>query len=102
MGENMSYVSNYWEEDQVLDLNKFLNIEQGVNNISLEKESVDNKVIFIDENSTDEEYPSAKAVYALYKILLGLLPDKEIHLINNKGKVAKIFNYVPDGMRLLQ
>lgn len=98
----MSYISNYWEDSQILDLNKFLNIEQGINNIQLEKESIDNKIIIIDKNSTDIEYPSAKAVYNLYKILLGLIPDKEIQLINDKGKTIKMFNYIPEGMRLLE
>lgn len=98
----MSYTGTHWEEEQILDLNKFLNIEQGIANIELEKENVENKVIVVDKNSTNEEYPSAKAVYDLYRILLGFVPDKELYLVNNKGKVIKKFNQIPDGIRLLQ
>lgn len=52
------------------------------------KENVNNKVTFINENSNDNQYPSAKAVYNRYD---NLMEQEEIYSFDGDGK-DKIIN----------
>lgn len=90
----MNYVANQWEDGEKLDLEKYENIEQGIVNVDIEKENLENKITFIDENSTDIEYPSARAIWLRYRQIIGFpepFPinwfdsDKETLLYANTG-----------------
>lgn len=90
----MNYVANQWEDGEKLDLEKYRNIEQGIANVEAEKEDLKNKVIYIDENSTHVEYPSARAVWMRYQQIINdiLYPPEFIKIIKLPDKINYIFD----------
>jgi len=54
---------------------KIEEIEQDINQLQLTKEDTSNKVTSLSSESTDEEYPSAKAVYDIVGNVESLLAE---------------------------
>lgn len=61
----MSYIPNEWEVGDYVTKDKMNNIENGISVLDTTKEALNNKTFDINEASTDDEYPSAKAVWNL-------------------------------------
>ena len=61
----MSYVPNEWEAGDYVTKNKMNHIENGISVLDTTKETLNNKTFKISLASTDDEYPSARAVWLL-------------------------------------
>lgn len=71
----MAYISNEWEVGDYVTKDKMNNIENGISVLDTTKEALNNKTFDINEASTDDEYPSAKAVWDLMCKVPGFEPN---------------------------
>ena len=62
----MSYQKTVWRNNMVITTEGMNNIEDGLEQLINDAEKNENKVNVINENSTNNTFPSAKAVYDLF------------------------------------